>query len=693
MTVAINKRSDAGAFAFLKSKTEWMEISDYYVGDIHTDKPVSILAGATVVGNVFAPEVRVTGLLYGTAVSHNITINADGLVWSNVYAVRLQIEEGGKIQGFVSSIDAAMCDMLSDIGNPNDLPPISFQKEIPNGIAAANVLPQPTPDQLDALTRLQAEAGVALAARAELEHSFETRITEMVGVTQTRATILDKKAQESTENLMAVSQQLGEVQSLSQTQAEQIQRLSSELDLKHQLLQEKTGEWEKLTVVYNQQTLDYEQLQAKKAEMDIAFHIQMQELDDLTERTTGLETALQAGLQHSGEQEDALVRWQELGETRQARVDELERELEVAAFKIEENGRLTEMLRAQRQEVEDSWQISDNKLKKTAALLAALTIKHESTEKKAEKTTSQLATNQDEIETLWQQISTLEAERETTVSNMQDSSQLIQELHQKLQAQEAELDTVTANLAETAIALEKFNDKQTEQLSAQTAVIMAEADKTIDVLKQKLADTEQQQAEKNEQLSAQTAVIMAEANKTINALKQQKTVQAEQLSWHKLSLKTARTELDQARQTITEQGNIQDETAVSQSEHDGIIAELQQKIEQYEFALADVEEQFATLQADLAAKQEEVDALKEMKEALRRTRLQLKANEGEIEKYLAEMDRQGHHLADIQSTLIEREIQLQQMSETAKKQAAFIKRMKQVASERIQKLQQQLAEK
>lgn len=691
MTVAINKRSNAGAFAFLKSKTEWMEISDYYVGDVRSDKPVAVLAGATVVGNIFAPQVRVEGLLYGTAVSQSITITADGLVWSNVYTIRLQIEEGGKIQGFVSSIDTAAYAMLCAIGNPNDLPSISFSKNIPSDAPAP-----PTPDQMDALTRLQAEAGAALAARAELEQSFDTRLTEIVGATAARATALEKTSKSTVEELMSVSRKLGESQALSQTQLAQIERANDELALTHQLLQEKTEKWEELTAVYNQQSRDYEQLQVKKAEMDIAFHNKSQEADDFAERVISLETALQSSLQHSGEQEDSLIRWQELGEARQKRIDELESEMERITFKLEENGRLTEMIRAQRQQAEESWTKNEEELKTTTALLASLTTEHESAEKQVKELANKLAAGQAEMEQLQRQFATSEAERKTAVSNLKDSSQLIQELHQKQQAQNEELSMTKSALQESTIALEKFSNKQTEQLSAQTAAIMAEADKSIRILKQKLADAEQQHGMEKEQLSAQTAVIMTAANKTVQALKQQQTAQSEQLSWYKVSLKTARMELEEERQAIVEM----EKTAVSNKADNELLArqqqelaEQQQKIDHYELALADAEKQFTAVQDELTLKQQEVNTLQETKETLRRTRLQLKANETEIENYLAEMERQGHHLADIQATLVEREIQLQQLTETAQKQAAFIKKMKVVTTERIQKLQQQLAQK
>ncbi len=654
MTVEINKRSGIGVFAFLKAKTEWMEIGDYYVGDINSENPVAILAGATVVGNIFAPKVRVNGLLYGTAVSRKVIVKSEGMVWSNVYSTSLQMDVGGTIQGFISSIDENKYDLLRSLDNPSDLPPIAFSKNAPEGAPSP-----PTPDQLDALIRLQAEAGAAIAARAELEHSFDTRLTEIVGATSARATALDKEVGETRENLMAVSQQLDESQALSKTQVEQIERANHELSLTRDLLQEKIGEWEELTAVYEQKSIDHEQLQTKKSELDIILHEKTVEVDELTERLTSLETALQSSLQHSGEQEDALVRWQELGEARQEQVDKLEIELDTVSFKLDESRRLADMIRSQRKEAEISWEKSEDDLKETAASLAALTLEYKKTKKEAGKTAAQLSENMSRIDPLIHQVTTLQKERSTLKHSLQESSQMIQTLHQKEQKLKRELKETNKSLEQSTIALEKFTDKQTQQLSAQMTVIIDEANKTIVSIKRKLDES--------------TQMI---------------TVQKEQLAWHKLSLNSTQTELKQARKTIKEL----EETAVIYVEDRNKIAELQQEIKRQTKGLTDSKQHFAAMRVEVEAKQKEVDLLKENKEKLRRTRLQLKANENEIEKYIAEANQQGRHLADIQSTLIEREIQLERMTETAHKQAAFIKKMKQVTIERIQKLQQQLKE-
>ncbi len=652
MTVAINKRSGAGTFAFLKSKIEWMEISDYYVGDIDSDKPVAVMAGATVVGTIFAPVVHVNGLLYGTAVSRELIVQSKGMIWSNVYTIRLQVDAGGTIQGFISNIDEAAYDSLRSLNNPSNLPPLFFDKNAPDGAP-----PPPTPDQLDALTRLQAEAGAALAARAELERSFDTRLTEIVGATSARATALDKEVGVLRENLATVSQQLSEAQTLSKTQVEQIERANHELGLTHNLLNEKTGEWEELTAVYEQLSADHEQLQSNRNRLDIALHEKTIEVDELLERTTSLETALQSSLQHSSEQEDALVRWQELSETRQERANTLESELSAVSFKLEESRRLTDMLRSQRKEAEDSWEKSEEELKQTASQLADLTLVHEKMREEADKTRKQLTENIHRLEPLRQQVETLQKERDSLQSALQESSQLFQTLHRKEQLLRKELDETNATLEKNRIALEKFNKKQTQQLSAQTAVIMGEANKTIRSIKQRLAEATQMN-----------------------------TIQREQLSWHKLSLSSTQTELTQARQTIERLR----ETAVSSSKDADEISDLQKEVERLTKILTTSKQRFTSLQAKVDAKQKEVDALRENKEKLRRVRLQLKANEKEIDRYITESNQQGQHLADIQSTLIEREIQLQQMTETARKQVAFIKKMKQITTERIRKLQEQV---
>ncbi len=76
---------------------------------------------------------------------------------------------------------------------------------------------------------------------------------------------------------------------------------------------------------------------------------------------------------------------------------------------------------------------------------------------------------------------------------------------------------------------------------------------------------------------------------------------------------------------------------------------------------------------------------------MRLQRAQLEASEKELAHYLNETSRQGERLAEIQATLVERDIQWQETKQIVTKQQKFIKQMQQVTKKRLRDLQEQLA--
>ena len=90
---------------------------------------------------------------------------------------------------------------------------------------------------------------------------------------------------------------------------------------------------------------------------------------------------------------------------------------------------------------------------------------------------------------------------------------------------------------------------------------------------------------------------------------------------------------------------------------------------------------------------------KNLQVTIRETKAQLDAYEVEIERFEKATQNQGSHLAEIQSTLVERELQLkkaranlQKAKGMIDKQNEFIKHMKKVTGERIRSLQAQVAQ-
>jgi chromosome segregation ATPase len=93
-------------------------------------------------------------------------------------------------------------------------------------------------------------------------------------------------------------------------------------------------------------------LQTERDELDEALTAARREIDSRTDRITSLEVAHMASLQHSAEQEDSLIRWQELAEMTEKRAQELSDELEKVQYQMEESQSTIELLRQHRTDLE-----------------------------------------------------------------------------------------------------------------------------------------------------------------------------------------------------------------------------------------------------------------------------------------------------------------------------------------------------
>ena len=156
-----------------------MQISGQQKGDIHSVEPVTILDGAFVTGNIVAPRIVVAGLLHGTAVTHHLIIKSGGQIWGDVLVSKLQIEPGGKIQGWAGTLEP---------GTP--LPD-------PNG--------------------------------AELQQQFETQLDERVGATFVDIETLTQALTEAQAQLTDLQQQLEAAQTTLATRADQIEAQAAAL--------------------------------------------------------------------------------------------------------------------------------------------------------------------------------------------------------------------------------------------------------------------------------------------------------------------------------------------------------------------------------------------------------------------------------------------------------------------------------
>jgi septation ring formation regulator EzrA len=128
-------------------------------------------------------------------------------------------------------------------------------------------------------------------------------------------------------------------------------------------------------------------------------------------------------------------------------------------------------------------------------------------------------------------------------------------------------------------------------------------------------------------------------------------------------------------------------------EREAAVDQLQQEVANLNSSALEISEERDSSKKQLAQMQEQA-VLKnsELRDRLRETRLQLEAQEAESENYLQQMEQQGQRLAEMQATLIERVIELKQVQATADKQKALINRIKDVTSEKMNKLNDELAQ-
>lgn len=327
------------------------EITGYRVGDVHSSIPVHITVESTLVGNVNAPRVIVSGLLTGHVVTQSLQITETGSVWGNVYTMACDINEGGRLQGWVTAVNEETYLRLHASGIVPNGKTEDITTNLPDEAPPA-VLASRDPNYLIALQQLQADAATALAARTELEQDFDRRLSEVAGDATARIAQLQNDLNTTAKTLTTTKDEASQLTQLVSQQEAQLTRQSNELNATRDQLQERKEELTNTRQALAERNQKYDELAAIKTNLDAKLEAANQTIDELNERNHSIETALQASFQHSSEQEDSLIRWQELAEATEKKAAELERELANGRMQSEEATNTIEMLRAQRRQTE-----------------------------------------------------------------------------------------------------------------------------------------------------------------------------------------------------------------------------------------------------------------------------------------------------------------------------------------------------
>lgn len=337
MTESTNNPNRRRIFSLRKRE---QQIRGHHTGHIQSNEPVVIEQGAVVKGDVSAPQIRVDGLLNGTAVTYDLTITRSGQIWGDVMVAQLQMEPGSRIQGWISSIAAdAPLPNADNVVKATGLLP-----ELPDELADAAATSR-SQTQKNLLRHLQNLAGEAQADYATLKAQFDKRLSDRAGHAFNKADILSQKLDKTKLELKKIQKELDKTQATLTMRESTIQQQEEEVAEAKTLIDQQDQELKDLTQSYQSLVQQFEGLQAAKNAVDMSLLESLKEIDALHEQIRTLETTLQTSIQRTTEQEDALLHWQELAETTGKQIADLEKDKETLNSQLEESVAITGKLR------------------------------------------------------------------------------------------------------------------------------------------------------------------------------------------------------------------------------------------------------------------------------------------------------------------------------------------------------------
>ena len=327
-------------FSLRKRETQIQEqqIRGHQSGNIRSDESVVIEEGAVVTGDVTAPQIRVAGLLHGTAVTYDLIVTDSGQIWGDVMAAQFQLEPGGTIQGWISSIspDAPLPDEGKSPAVTARLP------ELPEDSAPASTNAQ-SPDNL--LRHLQNVAAEAQTDYATLKKEFNQRLEARASAAIEKSRAYTKELNSIKREFRKVEKELEKTKTALANHETTINQQIKELTSAEITTDEQRQKLDDYKQSYEAAIQEQEALEKAKNNADMTVLETMKEVDALSEQILTLETTLQTSIRRTAEQEDALLHWQELAEKNQERITKLEKEAETLNRQLEENALATGKLR------------------------------------------------------------------------------------------------------------------------------------------------------------------------------------------------------------------------------------------------------------------------------------------------------------------------------------------------------------
>jgi chromosome segregation ATPase len=250
---------------------------------------------------------------------------------------------------------------------------------------------------------------------------------------------------------------LDEAQEALRHRKSQVERQANELGIARDLMTEQNDELANLRQQHTQLQGSHTQLQTEKTAVDDELETAVREINTLRDRIHSLEVAHKASLMHTAEQEESLIRWQELAEITEKKAADLEGELQKVKLQIEENSSIIEMQREQRH----------------------------AAEKELEKTLDELTLLREQSKDPLAKVAQLK-EAEARITSLEAELADAEHAHfERVLWYKAELETSQA----AATAAQQQADEQTEMLTGLEASVHAQQE-TVTELQTAVAETE-----------------------------------------------------------------------------------------------------------------------------------------------------------------------------------------------------------
>ena len=158
----------------------------YSVEDVHSNQTVIIEEDSVLVGDIYAPQVIVVGMVYGYVVAIEVIIEPPGQIWGDICATSVVAMPGSKVHGWISSLDEGTVDLLrlgqlviEEVPNTGELATSAdraavLEKLMPHIGRDKNI----STERVEIWRILRSEAAAAVSARVELEQSFKAAVLE-----------------------------------------------------------------------------------------------------------------------------------------------------------------------------------------------------------------------------------------------------------------------------------------------------------------------------------------------------------------------------------------------------------------------------------------------------------------------------------------------------------------------------------